>query len=116
MIFEQWLNLSNRTKLGSANTNIWSPVKTTKNSTISEISRCVTPKPELPTLSGTDYTNTTSKTDGINKTNKESDIDISKNRINITEKEMTKKSPGFGILTAITVIPIIHLFRKKKNK
>lgn len=121
VIFEQWLNLSNRTKLGSANANIRSPVKTTKNSTISETSRGVTPKPELPrskagTLSGTDYTNTTSKTDDINKANKESDIDISKNRINITEKEMTKKSPGFGILTAITVIPIIHLFRKKKNK
>lgn len=105
VIFEQWLSLPNRTKLG----NIKSPVNETKKSTRNNtIINNVTSKPRPKSLSGTDNIN---NSNDINKADKQNDISLSENSVNIVDKEMTKKSPGFGIITAITVISIIRIFK-----
>lgn len=96
VIFEQWLNLSNRTKLG----NVKSPVKTNKNSTRNNTTSDIVLKARSKNLSGTDNI----------------DIIDDINKKNIVNKEMTKKSPGFGIITAITVISIVHIFKRSLIK
>ncbi len=101
VIFEQWLNLSNRTKLG----NVKSPVKANKNSTINNKTSDIVLKARSKNVRSKNL----SGTDNI-------DIIDDINKKNIVNKEMTKKSPGFGIITAITVISIVHIFKRSLIK